>query len=338
MDSRRIAYFLLLPLFTLLLLGVGLGASRFYHGAPPAGAEEVRISIPEGTGFGEVCRILRREGIVEDTNWFYLVGRLGGAHRQIRAGGYRLAAGTPPGRILRTLQRGANEVIRVTVPEGLWVDETARIVADRIGVDADEFLAAARDPAAAEEYGVPGPGLEGYLFPETYHFFWGETVESVLRRMTGRFREVFDEEAEARAAALGLTPREAVTLASIIEAEAAVAEERPRISAVFHNRLRIGMRLQADPTVQYARRTRERLLRPHLEMDSPYNTYVAPGLPPGPICSPGAAAIRAALEPLSGSRELYFVASGEGGRHIFSTSLESHDRAKIRVRARRESP
>ncbi|MFH1278390.1 MAG: endolytic transglycosylase MltG [Candidatus Eisenbacteria bacterium] len=335
---KKLVYLVLLPLFTLFLLGLGLGAHRFFHGPPPPGAAEVLFSIPEGTGFGEVCRILRREGVVKNTNGLYLVGRVGGAERQIRAGRYRIVSGTPAGRVLRMLQRGGNEVIRVTVPEGLRVDETARIVAANLAFEEEAFLAAARDPEAAEKYGIPGPTLEGYLFPETYRFFWDDPVESVLRRMTGRFRDEFDEEARARAAGLGLTPREAVTLASIIEAEAAVGEERPRISAVFHNRLRIGMKLQADPTVQFARGTRERLLRKHLELESPYNTYVVGGLPPGPICSPGRASIRAALEPLPGSRDLYFVASGEGGRHIFSSSREAHDLAKSRASARRESP
>ncbi|MBN1826972.1 MAG: endolytic transglycosylase MltG [Candidatus Eisenbacteria bacterium] len=319
------------------LAALGVLDYRFYQGPVPEG-ESVPVLIPRGAGFRETARLLEREGILEDARWFYWVGRIRGEDRRIRAGRYLLVPGTPGGRVLHALRRGTNEVIRVTVPEGLWVEETVRILADRLGLDEEEIARAARDTSLVRRFGVPGPTMEGYLFPETYLFFWDETAETVLGRMTARFREVFGEEEEARAAEMGLTPREAITLASIVEAEAVVDEERPRIAAVYHNRLEIGWKLQADPTVQYARKSRERLLLRDLETDSPYNTYLHTGLPPGPICSPGEASIRAVLRPTEGSRELFFVANGENGRHTFSRDQNGHIRAKREAKRRRQSP
>jgi len=334
----RAAWTAAIGLSLLLLLSFGTSVYRFYQGSAPPGGEAVRISIPQGTGFRGVCDTLRARGVVEETRWLYWVGRLGGAHRNIRAGRYRIVPGTPPGQVLRLLQRGANEVVRVIVPEGLWLDETAAILAERLEFTADEFLQVAEGDRAAERFGVPGPTLEGYLFPETYLFFPNETVDSVIRRMTGRFRKALGEEEMARADSLGFTPREIATLASIVEGEAMVDEERPRIAAVFHNRLRQGWPLQADPTVHYAHRSRAPLLIRDLEIDSPYNTYKTKGLPPGPICAPGGASIRAVLHPTEGSREFYFVASGEGGRHVFSTNSADHERARREARRNRNSP
>jgi UPF0755 protein len=282
--------------------------------------------------------MLEKEGVLRDARWFYLAGRLGGADRKVRAGIYRLVPGTPGGRLLDLLVRGSNEIVRVTVPEGLRVGEVARILAASLSFSEEEIARIAADPSLAESLGVPGPTLEGYLFPETYLFFATDPPRKVVRRMVETFHTVFTPARAARAAALGLTPREAVTLASIIESEAVVPDERPRISAVYHNRLRLGWKLQADPTVQYALGNREKLLLADLEADSPYNTYRHAGLPPGPICSPGVASIDAALAPTPGSREMYFVASGGAGRHVFTTTLADHGRAKRRAKELRDSP
>jgi len=184
-----------------------------------------------------------------------------------------------------------------------------------------------------ERRGVEAPTLEGYLFPDTYHVPFGAGAGDVVGQMLARFDDVFVDSLSARAAEIGMTPHQALTLASIIEAEARVPEERPTISAVYHNRLRKGMRLEADPTVAYAMGGfRGRLLYVHLETDSPYNTYKNKGLPPGPICSPGEAAIRAALYPRPGVGALYFVARGDGS-HIFSMTLREHLSAIKQVRS-----
>ena len=335
--SRRTGAVLAVVMF-LLVVWFGGSVYRFFQGSPPEGAEEKRIAIPEGTGFAGIRDILRKEGILDGTDWFSLVARIGGADRKVRAGIYRIRIGTPPGQVLRLLQRGSNEFVQVTIPEGLWLSEAAEIVAGKLRFGPGDFLRAARDPAVVAGLDLPGPSLEGYLFPETYRFFWDDSPERVIERMTDRFHQIFGEKEKARAAELGLSPREAITLASIIEAEAAVAEERPRISAVFHNRIRLGWMIQADPTVHFALQSRDRLLLDDLDVESPYNTYQVRGLPPGPICSPGALSIRAALHPVEGSREFYFVATGEGGRHHFSSSGAEHERARQRAKRRQVSP
>jgi UPF0755 protein len=195
------------------------------------------------------------------------------------------------------------------------------------------MIAAITDPEVRRRREIPAPSLEGYLFPDTYRVPWGAGAPDIVRQMLSRTDEAFAAYLD-RCAAMGWTPHEVLTMASIIEAEARVGEERSLISAVYHNRLRRGMRLEADPTVAYAMGGyRGRLLYRDLEIDSPYNTYRNGGLPPGPICSPGAASIRAALYPDPDSDALYFVARGDGS-HVFSRTLEEHERA---VRAARRA-
>jgi len=324
-----------------ILLVVWFGGSvyRFFQGSPPEGAEEKRITIPEGTGFAGVSAILREEGILGGTCWFSLIARIGGADRKVRAGIYRIRRGTPPGQVLRLLQRGSNEIVLVTVPEGLWLSEAAEIIAGKLRFRTDDFLRVARDPAVVAGLDVPGPSLEGYLFPETYRFFWDDSPERVIERMSDRFHQIFGEKEKARAAELGLSPREAITLASISEGETAVEQEGLRSSADFHNRIRLGWMIQADPTVHFALQSRGKLLLDDLDVESPYNTYRIRGLPPGPICSPGALSIRAALHPIEGSREFYFVATGDGERrHHFSSSSAEHERARRKAKGRQVSP
>jgi UPF0755 protein len=335
MGARSLAAVLAL---SALLVFFGAAVHGFFQGEPPEGLDAKRVVIPEGAGLGSIGAILKGEGILDDARWFSLVGRIGGADRKVRAGVYRIVPGTPGGRILRLLQKGANEVVRVTIPEGLRVPEVARILASALPIPEEELLRLASEPVFAGSLGAPGPTLEGYLFPDTYFFFPTDPPQLVLGRMVETFRKRFSAEEEARAAEMGLSAREAVTLASIVESEAVLPEERPLIAAVYHNRLRLGWKLQADPTVQYALGTREPPLLVDLEFDSPYNTYKTQGLPPGPICSPGEESIRAALHPAEDSSALFFVASGEGGRHIFTSTAEEHGRAKRKARALRDSP
>jgi len=217
----------------------------------------------------------------------------------------------------------------VTVPEGLDVGETATRIAEQGFGPVEALLAAFRDPAPVLDLDPEAEDLEGYLFPETYHFPRGATPGAIAETMVARFREAATSDYAARAASVGLTLRQAVTLASMIERETSRPEERARISTVFHNRLARGMRLQCDPTVVYALRragrTPARLTYRDLEFDSPWNTYVVRGLPPGPIASPGRPSLDAAVNPVEGS-ELYFVASPDGG-HRFSETLEQHVQA-----------
>jgi len=232
------------------------------------------------------------------------------------------------------LERGTVETVALTVPEGFTLREIGPRIAELSGVPSDSVLALAGDSALAARLEVPGPTLEGYLYPETYRFASDVDPVRVLRTMTTRYREFWTRERRARADSMGLTEREAVTLASIVEAEARVDRERPIIAAVYLNRLDRGMRLQADPTVQYAlEEPVSRLLYAHIDSvaDSPYNTYTHRGLPPGPIGSPGVASLRAVLRPAD-VPYLYFVARPDGS-HVFSRTLPEHNRAKREIRS-----
>jgi UPF0755 protein len=225
----------------------------------------------------------------------------------------------------------------LTIPEGQTAKDIARILETRLGTDSEAFLAAVADSALGAEAGAPpGATLEGYLFPETYAFLPTTAPTTIVRTMALKARKVLDEElARGGPIAVELTPHEILTLASIVEAEAMRAAERPRIAAVYLNRLRRRMLLQADPTVQYALGGhRARIYYSDLRVQSPYNTYLNVGLPPGPIGNPGRASIEAVLNPTPGSRELFFVARGDGS-HIFSETGEQHLAAGARVRALR---
>jgi len=227
----------------------------------------------------------------------------------------------------------------VTVPEGLRADQVAALLHDRARIDRMAFLALVGDSSFTRSLGISSNRAEGYLYPDTYPFYPLLTPEEVLRVMVDRALRVFGEEMALPGAREGLSLHQLVTLASIVEAEAQVPSERPRIAAVFYNRLRRGMMLQSDPTVLYALgEWKKRTFYSDLDVQSPYNTYRNRGLPPGPICSPGRAAIHSVLFPSSDSSELYFVARGDG-THIFSRTWEDHLRAiaHVRAQARRES-
>jgi hypothetical protein len=228
----------------------------------------------------------------------------------------------------------------VTIPEGLTTIEISLLLSNHLGVPAAEFDSLAHDRAFLDSLGISAPSIEGYLAPDSYEFLPGTSPEVAFRTMAHRTQDILLRLAAGRdSLPLGLSLHQVLTLASIVEAEAMADVERPRIASVYLNRLQMGMRLQADPTVGYAigRGPRTRLLLRHLKVDSPFNTYLYEGLPPGPICNPGRASIASVIDPLPGIKELYFVADGNG-RHLFSRTYEEH-LAKIRqVRTREETP
>jgi UPF0755 protein len=251
---------------------------------------------------------------------------------------YRFPAGASWADILGMLERGEVVTFPVTIPEGFNLREIAPRVAAMAGVPADSVLTLTRDSAFAARLGVPGPTLEGYLFPDTYHFAEKTPPDRILETMTDRYRAFWGPAELARRDSLGLTERELVTLASIVEKEARVGEERPVIAGVYLNRLEIGMLLQADPTVQFALDSvRARLLYRDIEQvaENPYNTYTHAGLPPGPIASPGEAALRATLEPAD-VPFLFFVARPNGS-HEFTRTEREHINAKNRIRRERDA-
>ena len=301
--------------------------------AVPADGETVVFTVASGATFEQITDTLVARGLIRRPLLFRVYGRLRRDDRNVRSGTYALEAGTGWPSLLDALVEGRVRMVPVTIPEGFTLPQIAGRVADLTELAADTVLARIAAEGADARWGLPGPGLEGYLFPDTYLFARGVPLTAVVEAMSERYRNYWTPERRARAAELELSEREVATLASIIQAEARASGEMPVISAVYHNRLRIGMLLQADPTVLYALGGhRPRLLYAAMDSvaDHPYNTYTQGGLPPGPIGAPGAAALDAALNPAEVDY-LYFVANADGS-HTFSRTLAEHNRAVARAR------
>jgi len=300
--------------------------------------EPIRFTVPRGSGLGAITDTLAAHDIVQQPHLFRLYARAKGVAGSLKPGVYELRRNTGWDEVLATLVEGRVVTMRITVPEGWTARQIAERIAAEAGVPVDSIVPLVLDSARADSLDVPGPTLEGYLYPATYVLPAGTPAADVVRTMVQRYRRVWTPALRARADSLGLSEREVVTLASIVEKEARVWQERDTIAAVYRNRLRIGMPLQADPTVQYARGTHEtRLLYAHIEetRDNPYNTYTHAGLPPGPIASPSEGAIRAVLYPAAVDY-LYFVARPDG-THVFTRTLAEHNAAKRRARAALDS-
>jgi UPF0755 protein len=309
----------------LLCLSVALSACTSPRGAP------IRVIVPRGASFASAADSLHRTGLVTSPFLFRVYGRLRRADRDIKPGTYLIKRGTPWGDVVAVLHGGHGLVNSITIPEGFTLAQISSLLAATLSVPADSVSLAVRDTAFLHRLNVPTPTLEGYLFPDTYAFPDGTPARDAVGEMVKRFEREWKPEWNSRLKVLSLTRHEVVTLASIVEGEAKVAAERPVIAAVYLNRLREKMLLQADPTVQYARGTRTpRLLHKDLEIDSPYNTYRYPGLPPGPIASPGGASLRAALFPAN-VPFLYFVAAPDG-HHEFRRTFTEHETAVRRMR------
>lgn len=323
--------------YVLGLVVVGLVVRDVFF---PSGFARTRdaatLFIRPGATIDEIARDLVATDMLRSPLAFSILARATGTDRQLKAGQYTFHRGDSVLSILSTLVRGMSGQSLVTIPEGQTARDLAARFEARLGTDPEEFLAAVADSAVRAEVACPGPTLEGYLFPDTYAFLPTTSPTTIVRTMAGQARRVLDEElGRGGPIALEFTPHEILTLASIVEAEAMLAEERPRIAAVYLNRLRRKMLLQADPTVQYALGGhRQRIYYSDLRIESPYNTYLNVGLPPGPIGNPGRSSIQAVLNPMPGSRELFFVARGDGG-HIFTETGESHLAAVARVRSAR---
>jgi UPF0755 protein len=296
--------------------------------APSAETTSVLLDVERGTTVRALGRQLADRGVIRSELLFELRHRARGDADRIQAGTYDLPRNEPLDEIIDMLIEGRTLLVTVTVPEGLRLEETAGAVARGLGIDSVAFAAVATDSLLADSLGLPTATLEGYLFPETYHVNPTTGPRELALHLVSQFDRVFTPAWRARADSLGRSVHEIVTLASIVEEEAQVASERTVIAGVFWNRLNRGMKLEADPTVQYSLGGhRSRVLYRDLEVDSPYNTYLNVGLPPGPISSPGAAAIEATLYPDS-VPYLYFFATGVGGQHTFSETFAEHNRKR----------
>lgn len=301
--------------------------------AGPASDSAVEVRVARGSGSLAIGRTLRSAGLIDHPRVFSLYVRIRGVDQELKAGHYRFPeqAGWPE--LVDIMVAGSVVTHPVTIPEGFTIREMAPRLAAITGVTPDSILRLAADTVLAAAIGAPGPTLEGYLFPETYRFAEGVDPIEALTAMVDRYQAFWGPEERAKADSMGLSEREVVTLASIVEEEARHPEERPVIAGVYLNRLAIDMMLQADPTVQYALGApRERLLYRDIDAvaDSPYNTYTHTGLPPGPIAAPGEAALRAVLAPAD-VPYLFFVARPDGS-HEFTRTAREHINAKNRIR------
>ena len=298
--------------------------------SPVQMATEVIVSVPEGEGFAATVAKLHSSGVVSRIWPLRLWARWNGFDRQIRRGDFRFEGTLSALDVLAILLSAPNAMHRVTIPEGTTVHGIAALLAAAGLGPPDVFLRIAASPEFLLSLDLPASGAEGYLFPDTYEWGWNTEPVEILRALVHRFREVaasLEEQRRARA----MSEADMVTLAAMIEKETGIASERALVSAVFHNRLRLGMRLQSDPTAVYGRDELTVIpTRGDLLIDTPYNTYLHAGLPPGPICNPGRASLQAALTPAT-APYLYFVARNDGG-HEFSVSLEEHNRAVERYR------
>lgn len=290
--------------------------------------EEVFVDIPQGSSVTAMADRLAAAGVVSHPLVFRIAARMSGAERSLQAGEYRFAEPATPSEVVGRLARGDVYTRAVTFREGLTIWDMAEVFAAAGLGTAEDFLKEARDPARIQSLDPDARSLEGYLFPDTYQLPRSAGATGIVDAMVAGFLRAFDADLRAAAAARGMSVREVVTIASLVEKETATASERPIVSAVYQNRLRIGMGLQCDPTVIYALRLADRwngnLTRENLQIDSPYNTYRYAGLPPGPIASPGKASIEAAIRP-SSDPYLYFVSRNDG-THVFATTLEEHNR------------
>jgi UPF0755 protein len=318
-----------------LVLAVALAGAAAYRmmkwaEAPVATEAEHPASkivvIPEGSTFQHVAGLLERERLVKSRSAFVLLGKALEADRKIRPGEYELNPAMAPADILSKLMAGRVVLHSVTIPEGYTMVQIADVLAQQQITDRAEFLRLVKDKAFIKTLGVSAETLEGYLYPDTYRFPKPVSAKDVIRTMVEQLNQVVTPEWQARAKDIHMTMHQVLTLASVIEKETGSGEERPQISSVFHNRLQKKIPLQSDPTVIYGLPNYDgNIHKKDLSHPSPYNTYRWAGLPPGPIASPGAQAIRATLYPAV-SPYLYFVSKNDG-THQFSATLIEHNKA-----------
>lgn len=295
------------------------------------------IFIKKGTPLKKVSEILEQEEIIKNRHFFILLTTVLGKKTKIKAGEYEFHTQMFPLDVLDALVKGQVKHHLVTIPEGYTLSQIAQLLEDLNLIEKKGFLQKVSSPTLINSLGLSqwaGPTLEGYLFPDTYHLFREMDPEEVIKMMVLRFKKVFKSDLADRTSEIGISEREAVVLASIIEKEASLSEEKPLISAVFHNRLKKKIPLQSDPTVIYGiKNFNGNLTKDHLMRPTPYNTYLMAGLPPTPICNPGKDSLLAAVHPAP-VPYLYFVSKNDGS-HYFSSNIEDHNRAVWKFQKKR---
>ena len=301
--------------------------------------DELIVTIPQGSPLNQCMSILNENGLLKPS-WFFgfylrIYAKI--SDRHINAGSFRFTSKMDNRNILKSLFYGENlYIIKVTFPEGITLDKFAEVIEKKFHIDHKSFIDYINSPEVLEKYNIPAKTAEGYLMPSTYIFFQGTDLQTIADRLLSEQKNIWNKKFEYQAKILKMSKHEALTLASIIEAETPVIEERPRVSAVYHNRLKKKMLLQADPTVAFIFNGKSKLRYSDLKVSNPYNTYINHGLPPGPINSPSMSSIEAALNPEKHDY-LYFVARGDSTQsHNFSKTYNEHIRFVSKFRKTRK--
>ncbi len=333
----RIIVLCILWAWAFLFLGVltaGLTAFLIYDYVTSPGKKGavVEVVVPQGATGRDIGRLLAKSGLIEYEGFFRLAIQVDGSNKPIKHGAYELYKGLSALQLLHLLHEGpsrhllANQ-IRITIPEGLSIPQTAELL--KLG---EAYTSATQSPELIERLGIEAENLEGFLMPNTYFFDDQPKAEELVKRMVEQFEKEYEMLSKECPGAHHLDKRYVVTVASIVERETPAAEERPLVAQVIYNRIKAGMPLQMDSTLQFAlNKYGERMLYEDTEVESPYNTYLNRGLPPGPICSPGVISLRAAMAPAN-VEYMYFVSNADGKTHTFSKTLDEHNRAVARFR------
>lgn len=309
-----------------LPLSAALFLYNIYYSRPASGAYPTEVRVEPGDSFATVTRKLREQQVISNGLFFSLWARFNGSEKKIHQGLYRFESSVAPWEVLERLVTGKGIFHSVTIPEGLTIKEIAELLDKMQIADREKFLAAAADPSLLGALGLGDRGLEGYLFPSTYHFTPATPERDIIMAMAEQFRKSSQPLLAKAGSTVKLSTHELLTLASIVEKETGVEAERGPVAAVFYNRLKRQMPLQSDPTVIYGLKNFDgNLTKKDLRDDNPYNTYRIRALPPGPICNPSLSSIKAVLNPPD-VPYLYFVSKNDG-THTFSATIEEHNQA-----------
>lgn len=320
-------------IFFIFFLSILTGMGIYYSYPASETGEDLVVTVKNGMSLREISSHLSEKGLIRSKFAFMALARLKGHDRRIKSGEYLLNPSMPPARIMEVLTKGAVITHPVTIPEGFSIRQIAKVLSENGFAPEEEFISYALGDDIPLRYGIDAPGIEGYLYPDTYYFARGQSVSSIVDVMIKRFKQI-TAPLEGNIRPCGMTLNEVITLASIIEKETGRAEERPLIASVFLNRLKKKMRLESDPTVIYGiENFSGNLKKKDLSSSTPYNTYTIKGLPPGPIASPGEESIMAVLFP-DKTDFLYFVSKNDGS-HYFSKTLAEHNRAVYIYQKRR---